>query len=212
MESSFLDRWDAEYRNRGILYGGAPRTLPVFSSGTIVLELGCGDGKTLQALCRESMNVVAVDYAPGAAALARARAFPVHGPSVAVADARQLPFCNAAFDAIVASHVLGHSMVPDRIVMADEIRRLLRPGGHLWFRDFSIRDFRSGSGVTIEPGTVARGTGIATHYFSEDEVRNLFAGFEPVFLRYDEWSLRVRGTAYPRSEIAALFKKPLPLP
>jgi len=204
--------WDADYRKRGVLYGGAPRGLPAFCPGAVILELGCGDGKTLLALCGGGRSVVAVDYAPGAAALARARAYAPPVPAVAVADARQLPFVGNTFDAVIVSHILGHNPDAGRGAIVREIRRLLRPGGLVWFRDFSDRDFRSGTGTPVGPGTRVRGTGIATHYFSEEEVRSLFSGFEPVFLRYEDWVLRVRGTPYPRSEIAAQFLKPCPLP
>lgn len=206
------DHWDAEYRNRGVLYGGVPRTLPPFPPGTVVLELGCGDGKTLQTLCGEDRTVVAADYAPGAAARARTRHYPLPGPAFVVADARVLPFRDAVFDAIVASHILGHSTALGREAIAGEIRRLLRPGGYVWFRDFSDGDFRCGSGTPIEPGTFVRGTGIATHYFTGTEVRDLFCGFEPILMRSENWTLRVRGTAYPRSEIATLFRKSPVLP
>lgn len=206
------ERWDAEYRARGVLYGGTPAGLPAFSPGEVILELGCGDGKTLAALCGEGRSVVAVDYAPGAVILAGARAYPPPGPAVAVADARQLPFCSNSFDTVIASHVLGHNTADGRDSIVHEIRRLLRPGGQVWFRDFSDRDFRSTSGTPIEPGTVLRGTGIPTHYFSEDEVRTLFSGFEPEVLRSEEWNLRVRGVSHPRSEIVALFRKPREYP
>ena len=38
------DAWEADYRTKGDLYGGAPRSIPEFPLGTLVLELGCGSG------------------------------------------------------------------------------------------------------------------------------------------------------------------------
>jgi len=202
------DFWDADYRTKGDLYGGAPRSIPEFPRGATVLELGCGNGKTLSGLCRQHQSIVAIDYSSRAAHLARMKAYPEPGPEIAVADALNTPFCDHTFDAITACHMLGHCTANSRIAIIDELMRLLRSGGLIWFCDFSNRDFRFGSGRQAEPGTFVRGNGIATHYFSENEVRDLFSGFEMAFLRFDEWTLRVKGIDYPRSEISALFQKP----
>ena len=200
--------WEADYRAKGVLYAGAPRAVPDFPDGTVILELGCGNGKTLSALCRKNRQVVAIDYSPRAVHLARRTEYPDPGPAMAVADARNTPFRSGSFDVITACHVLGHSPDSGRSAMVRELLRLLRPGGWIWFSDFSTRDFRFGTGQQMEPGTFVRGNGIATHYFSEAEVRGLFSALVPEFLHFDEWTLRVRGTRYPRSEISALFRKP----
>src|SRR5262249_16734842 len=47
-----------------------------------------------------------------------------------VADAQQLPFGDAAFDRVIANHMLYH--VPDRAGALAEIRRVLRPGGRFY--------------------------------------------------------------------------------
>jgi len=202
------DFWEADYRTKGDLYGGTPRSIPDFPRGATILELGCGNGKTLSGLCREHQSIVAIDYSPRAAHLARMKAYPEPGSEILVADALNTPFRDHAFEVITACHMLGHCTVNSRITIIEELMRLLRPGGLIWFCDFSIRDFRFGSGRQTEPGTFVRGNGIATHYFSEGEIRDLFSGFETGFLRFDEWTLRVKGMNYPRSEISALFQAP----
>lgn len=45
-------------------------------------------------------------------------------------DAQSIPFEDESFDAIVANHMLYH--VPDRPKAIAEIRRVLKPGGHLF--------------------------------------------------------------------------------
>src|SRR5215210_5060005 len=45
-------------------------------------------------------------------------------------DAQALPFALASVDAVIANHMLYH--VPDRQRAYAEIRRALRPGGHLY--------------------------------------------------------------------------------
>jgi ubiquinone/menaquinone biosynthesis C-methylase UbiE len=46
----FRDAWEAVYRTRGRTWGGSPGCLPPIHPGSRVLELGCGDGKTLSFL------------------------------------------------------------------------------------------------------------------------------------------------------------------
>lgn len=48
----------------------------------------------------------------------------------AVADASQLPFPDAAFDAVIANHMLYY--VPDIPATLRELRRVVRPGGQIF--------------------------------------------------------------------------------
>ena len=57
-----------------------------------------------------------------------------------VADARHIPVKNATFDAIFAIHVIGHMQKPDRQKIACEVTRALRPGGIVFFCEFSTED------------------------------------------------------------------------
>jgi SAM-dependent methyltransferase len=91
--------------------------------GVQVLDVGCGPGFYLEALATRNVRRVGIDLSPGMAAEA-AR----HAPT-AVADAAVLPFPTAAFDRILAPHMLYHC--PDIPVAVGELRRVLRPGGVL---------------------------------------------------------------------------------
>lgn len=99
-----------------------------------VLELGCGPGTLwVENLARvpADWRVTLSDLSPGMVAEARAR-LARHPAFVAraVADAQALPFGDAAFDAVVANHMLYH--LPDRGRVLAEIRRVLGPGGRLY--------------------------------------------------------------------------------
>ncbi|MDD1689218.1 MAG: class I SAM-dependent methyltransferase [Methanoregula sp.] len=202
------DNWDADYSRKGSLYGGAPHQLPPFPAGSRVLEAGCGNGKLLSAMVHRDWCVTAIDFSPRAALMARATAREGSGAGVVVADARTIPFRDGSFDGVAANHILAHGMAADRSRIARELCRVLRPGGQLWFCDFSTRDFRNGAGHEAEPGTFVRGNGILTHYFSDNEVAGLFLGLDTVSVQRHDWILRVRGKEYIRSEITALFRKP----
>jgi len=199
--------WEEDYTRRGILWNGATRDLPELPSGSRILELGCGNGKTVRAMVQRRWDVTAIDFSSRAVAYCR-RVFsdPLNGHAV-VADARWSPFKNAVFDAVFAIHVVAHMHAPDRRSIAAEVTRLIRQGGLLFFCEFSTKDFRFGKGYETEGATFRRGTDIVTHYFSEQEVADLFSGLTPVSVSTHEWAMRVRGIDLIRSEITAVFTK-----
>lgn len=197
--------WDEDYRRRGNLWGGAPAPLPDLPESAAVLEVGCGNGKTLQALARRSPHVTAVDISPEAVALARRRPATAE-IGLAVADARHLPFRDEVFDAVFLVHVTGHLPELGRKAVAAEAVRVLRPGGTLFFRSFSVEDMRAGKGTETEPWTFRRGDGIITHYFTETETAELFAPLAAVSVRTHRWRMRVRGEDLPRAEVEGVFR------
>ncbi|MFA7561966.1 MAG: class I SAM-dependent methyltransferase [Methanoculleus sp.] len=198
--------WDEDYRRRGNLWGGAPAPLPEIPSGAAVLEVGCGNGKTLEALARRSTHVIGIDISREAVTLARRRPGTAE-VGLAVADARHLPFRDGAFDAVLLIHVAGHLPREGRDALASEAVRVLRPGGTLFFRGFSVEDMRAGKGTEMEPWTFRRGGGIITHYFTEGEAAELFVPLTAVFVRTHRWRMRVRGQDLPRAEVEAVFDK-----
>lgn len=96
-----------------------------------VADLGCGPGAHALALAQRGYDVVGLDGSPRMAQIARARAardevdatFDVHDVS------SSLPFADASLGGALAILVLQH--LPDPAAFIAEIRRCLRPGGHL---------------------------------------------------------------------------------
>lgn len=199
--------WEENYVSRGPLWGGAVHSMPALPDHARVLELGCGNGKTLSAMNRCGWDVTGIDLSPRALRLALQASPEEHKITLAGADIRQLPFCAGSFDGVVAFHVLGHLSAGDRGTSLQELSRVTRAGGRVFFRDFSTRDFRYGRGKETEPGTFLRGNGIQTHYFTEKEVVDLFTGFVAESTGACTWQMRVKGTEYVRSEITATFVK-----
>ena len=202
--------WDEDYRRRGLLWGGSVRLLPGLFPGARILELGCGDGKSLHAMAGRGWEVVAIDSSPEASTLCRDRTGGETCDRVIIADARACPFRDASFDVIFATHVIGHLPFSGRLRISREIHRLLRAPGTLYFADFSDRDFRYGTGTETEPGTFRRGTGIITHYFTVEETTGLFSQFTARSITEHPWSMRVRGKDLKRSEIQGEFSKQSP--
>ncbi|MCK9591131.1 MAG: class I SAM-dependent methyltransferase [Methanoregula sp.] len=199
--------WEEDYSRRGILWGGATNDLPELPLGSRVLELGCGNGKTLSTMIQRGWDVTAIDFSSRAVSLSMERCKGKISCESIVADARQAPFKNNTFDAVFAIHIVGHLCELERILVACELAHIIKPGGILFFTDFSTDDFRYGSGFETEAATYRRGTGIITHYFSQQEVIDLFSRMRPVSISIHQWPMRIMGKNLIRSEIKGIFSK-----
>jgi 2-polyprenyl-3-methyl-5-hydroxy-6-metoxy-1,4-benzoquinol methylase len=104
-------------------------------------------------------------------------------------------------------HVIGHLHAPDRGQITNKLPYLLKHGGILFFSDFSTNDFRFGKGDETEAGTFRRGPGIITHYFTQEEVIDLFPTLTPMSINLHQWPMRVLGNTLVRSEIQATFTR-----
>ena len=200
--------WDDDYLHRGRLWGGSTPSLPQLPGSSRILELGCGDGKTVFPLVQAGCSVTALDLSRHALSLCKNACPDPDRVSLLIADTRQIPFRDESFDGIIASHIAGHLSLAGRRQLACEVRRLLIPGGMMYFRDFSTGDFRFGRGEETEAGTFLRKNGIATHYFTDEDVQSLFTRFEVHSLVQHQWEMRVRGRIFIRAEIVAECKKP----
>ncbi len=103
------------------------------SAGDTVLELGCGDGRSLHRLRTRvgpQGEVLAVDYSEGMVRRARERVREAGWGNVHVlwGDAGRPPV-EGPVDAVYASMAI--SAMPDPAAVAREARRLLRPGGRM---------------------------------------------------------------------------------
>ena len=106
-----------------------------------LVDIGCGYGRTIQALASVGyQDLVGVDPAPAMAVATRARG--VLAPII-VGDARCLPLRDRCADAALLLAVL--TCIPtdegQRGVLA-EIRRILRPGGLLYISDLWLQTDR----------------------------------------------------------------------
>jgi ubiquinone/menaquinone biosynthesis C-methylase UbiE len=99
-----------------------------------VLELACGTGiltKHLLANLPQTTRIVATDLSEDMVNYARGKLGTSERVQWRQANAMELPFANARFDAVVCQ--FGWMFMPDKVVAAREVRRVLRPGGTFLF-------------------------------------------------------------------------------
>jgi ubiquinone/menaquinone biosynthesis C-methylase UbiE len=97
-------------------------------AGWQVLDVACGSGNATLAAARSGTHAVGVDYVPELLEDGRARAV-AEGLDVEfrTAEAENLPFDDSTFDAALT--VFGTMFAADHQRAADEIIRVVRPGG-----------------------------------------------------------------------------------
>jgi SAM-dependent methyltransferase len=164
----------------------APFLGPLRDAGVrTVLELGCGTGNDAARLAAEGYTVTATDLSREAIGRARARFGSL--ARFLVADmSRPLPFTDGSFDAVM-SNVAMH-MFPDSVTRSAvaEVTRLVRAGGLFLFHVNSLQDppLRA-LGLPareLEPDYVTEASGQTVHFFSEEHLRELLAGWQRVDL------------------------------
>ncbi len=127
----------ADFVHEMVRWGGLDR-LP---AGTTVLDVGCGIGGSSRMLARDyGFAVTGVTISPNQ--VQRAQQLTPAGVSAQfqVDDAMALSFPDASFDVVWSVEAGPH--MPDKAVFAQELLRVLKPGGLLVVADWNQRDDR----------------------------------------------------------------------
>ncbi|MTE23314.1 demethylmenaquinone methyltransferase [Microbacterium sp. ZXX196] len=103
--------------------------------GERILDLAAGTCRSSLSLARSGAQVVAADFSPGMLAEGRRRYGDVRGLSFVEADATDLPFGDAEFDAVAMSYGLRNVNDPKRALR--ELLRVTKPGGRVVINEFS---------------------------------------------------------------------------
>lgn len=117
--------------------------------GSRLLDVGCGIGGSARILAREyGFDVLGISISP--AQVARATSLTPTGLRCrfAVMDALDLQLADGQFDAVWSVEAGPH--MPDKQRYADELLRVLRPGGVLAVADWNRRDVSDGAMSGLE--------------------------------------------------------------
>ena len=144
-------QWHHTRGKRGVLWPGATRFLQQLPKGSIVADVGCGDGKYFPAIWETGSYVIGTDISEpllqtsiGACANAddSSNGGPQNRqvssikmglnsrPAVAVADCMHIPLRSKSCDAAICIAVMHHlSTSPRRIRCLEELSRIVKKGG-----------------------------------------------------------------------------------
>jgi ubiquinone/menaquinone biosynthesis C-methylase UbiE len=109
-------------------------------SGSKVLDVAAGNGMVSLAAARRWCEVTSTDYVPALLECGQARAS-AEGLSIDFieADAENLPFANASFDAVVST--FGVMFTPNQNQAASELLRVCKPGGKIGLANWTPEGF-----------------------------------------------------------------------
>lgn len=115
--------------------------LKALPSGSVVADIGCGNGKYLG--INKDLYMVGCDRSQNLVDICRERQF-----QALVCDALSLPFRSGSFDACISIAVIHHfSTVERRVAALQELARLLRPGGqaliYVWAMEQEYKNQKS---------------------------------------------------------------------
>ncbi len=109
-------------------------------SGQRVLDVAAGNGNATLAAARRFCDVTSTDYVPSLLESGRSRA-QADGYAVRFqeADAENLPFTDASFDAVMST--FGVMFTPDQDQAASELARVCKPGGKIGLANWTPESF-----------------------------------------------------------------------
>jgi len=151
--------------------------------GQKILELGCGSGGIWAGHAAQipEVSLVLSDFSEGMLQEAKQNLHGMPGVEFMVINAQDIPFPDAAFDIVIANHMLYH--VPDLGRALGEIARVLKPGGTLYATTLGAENFKEMFDLlhAFDPAFVF-GQKVLTDAFGletgESKLRRHFAGVE----------------------------------
>jgi SAM-dependent methyltransferase len=109
-------------------------------SGERVLDVAAGNGNATLAAARRWCDVTSTDYVPSLLEAGRARAKAEgHTIQFQEADAENLPFPDAAFDAVIST--FGVMFAPNQTAAAGELARVCKSGGQIGLANWTPESF-----------------------------------------------------------------------
>jgi len=113
-----------------------------------ILDLGCGTGNDTLYLVERGFKVISCDYSE--VALEKIKKFIPKAETCLLDISKKLPFKNESFDIIIADLSLHYFDDKTTKSIMGEIKRVLKPDGHLIARVNSVEDINHGAGQGIK--------------------------------------------------------------
>ncbi|MFX1578303.1 MAG: methyltransferase domain-containing protein [Promethearchaeota archaeon] len=193
--------WNQIFSERGRVFTNPhpdiDRVVNRLDESARILDLGCGTGRHVVHLTRLGFNVSGFDISPRAISLAQ-EWLQEEGLSADLIEhsmEQPFPYDDDFFDAVVSIQVVHHNLMRDIRKTIFEIERVLKSGGVLFvtfpvLKPGPVEKERDWKLTRIEEGTYIpqKGleAGIPHHYFTLEEIPEVFAAFDIAEIYLDD--------------------------
>lgn len=148
------------------------------SSGSFILEIGSGRGLFAKQLAEAGFRVVGIDFESEIVAKTNeeVKNWGLSGKlKFMVGEALHLPFPDAGFDGVCAIGLMENIHAEDWPQYANEVNRVLKPGGFYLNISFSrkTQKFLNLSPINLPNGELQIAD-VHYHFFEKDEMKNIF--------------------------------------
>jgi SAM-dependent methyltransferase len=180
--------WDAIFAREGVVFVDPHEDMPQFvdllsqRKAHTLLDLGCGTGRHVLYLGECGFEMYGIDSAAAGLTTTQQRLEEANLSAHLIQGDifETLPFADAFFDAILSVQVIHHARLAQIAALVDELARLLKPGGLLFVTVPQLQN-QGTRFEQIEPGTYipldGSEAGLPHHYFTPEELRDLFKAF-----------------------------------
>ncbi len=188
--------WNEIFKQQGKVFAEPHEDLPRIvrllkdKGASTVLDLGSGTGRHVVYLARNGFSVFGLDNSPEGIKMTR-RWLAEEGLAADVQLAsmtEKFPYEDDFFDAVVSVQVIHHADIGTIRKMAQEITRVLKTGGLLFVTVPKLMN-QAQTFEEIEPNTFipldGPEKGLPHHYFTPEELREMFAGFDVTDIHLD---------------------------
>ena len=161
------------------------------ATGTI-LDLGCGDGNDTFYLLSRGKDVIACDQSEIALKNVRKHFRNIETMKFNMLDG--IPFADNAFEIVIADLSLHYFTTEDTNNIIQEIKRVLKPEGHILLRVNSINDTNHGAG---------QGKEIEPHLYENNNMLKRFFDVADICVFFKEFAIE-----YINEELMHRYEKP----
>jgi len=195
--------WDEIFKEKGRVFTDPHQSMEeiakLFQNAGVmrVLDIGCGTGRHLVYLAKQGFSMFGFDVSQKAIEMAEQWLAEENLLANLIQYRMEdgFPYEDMLFDAVISIQVIHHNRIHDIKSTVAEIERILRPGGYIFITvpvppgnsvppedDWDLKE--------VEPGTYLpqRGpeSGVLHHYFTEEEILEVFSAFRITKLYIDE--------------------------
>jgi len=192
-----VNPWDDIFKQNGRIFNDPHSDMPGIvklmkeREANTVLDLGNGTGRHTVYLAKNGFTVFGLDSAPEA--IRATREWLMQEGLTAELKlgnmTEKLPYPDAFFDAVISVQVINHGDSATVKKIAQEITRIIKPKGLIFITVTTLKN-QAKSWEQIEPNTFipldGREKGLVHHFFTAEELREVFSGFNIVDTHVDK--------------------------